>query len=183
MMLRGAAIRRGALELTMKEVKVDLDSDGRVVGAHVVENTESHQIIEEFMLAANEAVAEILHAGRFAVSPPRAFRSRSAQAEGPRRVRRGDGISDRKPAKPLRAARFAETGQRQARAACGELRGAAQLAAGRLQPEEEGHYALASDCYCHFTSPDPPLSRSDDPPLAGACCCKARKPPGTISAN
>ncbi len=29
-------------------------------GAHLVENTESHQIIEEFMLAANEAVAELL---------------------------------------------------------------------------------------------------------------------------
>ena len=30
-------------------------------GAHLVENTESHQVIEEFMLAANEAVASYLH--------------------------------------------------------------------------------------------------------------------------
>ena len=44
----------------MPEVKVDLDRHGRVSGAHVVENSESHQIIEEFMLAANEAVAEAI---------------------------------------------------------------------------------------------------------------------------
>ncbi len=49
-----------ALELPMPEVKIDLDKQGRVAGAHVVHNTESHQIIEEFMLAANEAVAEML---------------------------------------------------------------------------------------------------------------------------
>ncbi len=60
MILRRRRFERGALELTMPEVKVDLDKDGRVTGAHVVENTESHQIIEEFMLAANEAVAEQL---------------------------------------------------------------------------------------------------------------------------
>ena len=72
MILRGAAdSTRGALELNMPEVKVDLDADGRVTGAHVVENTESHQIIEEFMLAANEAVAEMLARQGPAVPPPR----------------------------------------------------------------------------------------------------------------
>ena len=58
--LRQRRMRNGALELTLPEVKIDLDKNGRVSGAHVVENTESHQIIEEFMLAANEAVAERL---------------------------------------------------------------------------------------------------------------------------
>ena len=53
----------------MPEVKIDLDREGqRRAGRIVVENTESHQIIEEFMLAANEAVAELLHDARAAVS-------------------------------------------------------------------------------------------------------------------
>ncbi|MGA2035071.1 MAG: ribonuclease R family protein, partial [Thermoguttaceae bacterium] len=60
MVLRGRRLKHGALELNMPELKVELDSSGRVLGAHVVENTESHQIIEEFMLAANESVAEML---------------------------------------------------------------------------------------------------------------------------
>src|SRR5690606_32202700 len=58
--LRERRHRRGGLELTMPEVKIDLDSDGRVEGAHLVVNTESHRIIEDFMLAANEAIAEYL---------------------------------------------------------------------------------------------------------------------------
>ena len=66
----------------MKEVKVDLDKHGRVAGAHRVENTESHQIIEEFMLAANEAVAETLAEAELHVPPPRPSRPRSAEAEG-----------------------------------------------------------------------------------------------------
>ncbi|HJQ81091.1 MAG TPA: ribonuclease R family protein, partial [Lacipirellulaceae bacterium] len=60
MILRGRRFARGALELSMPEMKIDLDKDGRVTGAHLEKNTESHQIIEEFMLAANEAVAELL---------------------------------------------------------------------------------------------------------------------------
>ena len=60
MTLRRRRLAHGALELNMPEVKVELDKQGRVAGAHVAENTESHQIIEEFMLAANEAVAETL---------------------------------------------------------------------------------------------------------------------------
>src|SRR5262249_60627670 len=60
MILRGRRLEKGAIELTLPEVKIDLDKRGEVVGAHLVKNTESHQIIEEFMLAANEAVARIL---------------------------------------------------------------------------------------------------------------------------
>ena len=60
MLLRKRRFPAGALELDMPEIKVDLDATGRVVGATRQANTESHQIIEEFMLAANEAVAQTL---------------------------------------------------------------------------------------------------------------------------
>ena len=44
----------------MPELKIDLDANGRVTQSPSQKNTESHQIIEEFMLAANVAVAEKL---------------------------------------------------------------------------------------------------------------------------
>ena len=56
--LRKKRFRRGALELTMPEAVLEYDGDGRVSGAHFAEHDLSHQIVEEFMLAANEAVAE-----------------------------------------------------------------------------------------------------------------------------
>ena len=39
----------------MPEVEIDLGEQGEVVGAHLASNDVSHQIIEDFMLAANEA--------------------------------------------------------------------------------------------------------------------------------
>ncbi len=66
MILRRRRFERGALELNMPEVEIDLDDEGKVKGAHLASHDESHQVIEEFMLAANEAVATELsshHAG------------------------------------------------------------------------------------------------------------------------
>ena len=60
MILRRRRLRRGALELNMPETELEYDEQGRVTGAHFVKHDISHQIIEEFMLAANEAVAEHL---------------------------------------------------------------------------------------------------------------------------
>src|SRR5262245_19385644 len=60
MILRARRLQRGALELSIAEMKIDHDDDGRVIGAHLEKNTESHQMIEEFMLSANEAVAQRL---------------------------------------------------------------------------------------------------------------------------
>ena len=58
LLLRKRRFKRGALELTMPEAVLEYDTDGRVSGAHFAEHNLSHQIVEEFMLAANEAVAE-----------------------------------------------------------------------------------------------------------------------------
>src|ERR1700724_2117181 len=55
--LRERRFRQGALELDMPEVRVVFDGEGRAVGLVREENDISHQLIEEFMLLANELVA------------------------------------------------------------------------------------------------------------------------------
>src|SRR6476660_4600173 len=56
-LLRKGRFEHGALDLDFPEVKVRLDEQGHPIRLERVENDESHQLIEEFMLAANEAVA------------------------------------------------------------------------------------------------------------------------------
>src|SRR5437764_1202033 len=59
-LLRQRRFEHGALDLDFPEVKVWVDKQGHPVKLERVENDESHQLIEEFMLAANEAVAREL---------------------------------------------------------------------------------------------------------------------------
>src|SRR5437867_1155338 len=59
-LLRRKRFEHGALDLDFPEVKVWVDKQGHPVKLERVENDESHQLIEEFMLAANEAVAREL---------------------------------------------------------------------------------------------------------------------------
>jgi ribonuclease R len=59
-LMRRKRFQHGALDLDFPEVKVWVDSQGKPVRLERVENDESHQLIEEFMLAANEAVAREL---------------------------------------------------------------------------------------------------------------------------
>src|SRR5438093_3561982 len=54
-LLRKKRFERGSLDLDMPEVKVVVDKKGKPIRFERVENDESHQLIEEFMLAANEA--------------------------------------------------------------------------------------------------------------------------------
>ncbi len=61
MTLRRRRFEHGSLDLNIPEVKLDFDKDGRVIGAHETVHDESHQMIEEFMLAANIAVATKLN--------------------------------------------------------------------------------------------------------------------------
>ncbi len=153
MILRRRRFERGSLELTMKEVKVDLDKHGRVTGAHVVENTESHQIIEEFMLAANEAVADKLHE---AVIP---FLRRVHADPDPRKLKLlTEFVAELGFQTESLESRFALQkllkqvhGSPEEHAVNYAVLRSLQRAV--YSPVEEGHYALASKCYCHFTSP------------------------------
>jgi ribonuclease R len=153
MVLRARRFARGALELTMNEVKIDLDKQGRVSGAHRVVNTESHQIIEEFMLSANEAVA------RWLAEKQLFFLRRVHQAPDPRKLKLltefvkelGYEVESLESRFELQRLLAAVKGQPEQHAVNYALLRSLQRAV--YAPEDEGHYALASECYCHFTSP------------------------------
>ncbi len=55
--IRRLRFKAGSLDLDFPEMKIRLDEQGRVLRIEKVENDVSHQLIEEFMLLANEAVA------------------------------------------------------------------------------------------------------------------------------
>ncbi len=172
MVLRKRRMKRGALELNMPEVKVELDKHGRVCGAHVVENTESHQIIEEFMLAANEAVAEVLKEKEVP------FLRRIHPSPDPRKLKALTEFVTELGLK-VKSLRSRFELQKLLDQVCGRPEQHAvnfallrSLPRAVYSPQEEGHYALASDCYCHFTSPirrypDLTIHRLIDAILAG----------------
>ncbi len=58
--LRRERMRNGSLDLDMEEVKIYVDENGYADRMETIEYDISHQLIEEFMLAANEAVARAL---------------------------------------------------------------------------------------------------------------------------
>ncbi len=153
MLLRARRMRRGALELNMAEVKIDLDAHGRVQGAHRVVHTVSHQIIEEFMLQANEAVAAMLSQAEVP------FLRRVHGAPDPRKL---EALSEFVSGLGINAgslhSRF-ELQEVLRKVAGTPAEQAVNYAVLRsmqraiYSPEPDGHYALASEHYCHFTSP------------------------------
>lgn len=153
LILRKRRKKRGALELSMPETELEYNADGEVTGAHFVVQDISHQIIEEFMLAANEAVAEHLH--RLDV----AFLRRIHPAPAPTKLSDFAAFARMLGYKiDLERDRFAL--QRVLEESAGEpeqyavhfalLRSLKQAV---YSPEVEGHYALAIQHYGHFTSP------------------------------
>jgi ribonuclease R len=59
-LLRRKRFEHGSLDLDFPEVKIAIDAKGTPIKLERVENDESHQLVEEFMLAANETVAREL---------------------------------------------------------------------------------------------------------------------------
>ena len=70
-LLREDRFKKGSISFDRAEPKFELDEKGKPLGVYFVENTASHQMIEEFMLLANRRVAEFCSGILQTESPPR----------------------------------------------------------------------------------------------------------------
>jgi ribonuclease R len=153
MTLRKRRLGKGAIELTLPELKIDLDRQGEVTGAHLVVNTVSHQIIEEFMLAANEAVARML------TDKEIDFLRRVHEQPDPRKLlaltkfvqELGIPCDDLQSRFEIKRVIAEVAGEPEEHAVNYSILRSMQKAI--YSPMVEGHYALNSEHYCHFTSP------------------------------
>lgn len=153
MLLRQIRNKKGALELTLPEVKIDLDKTGKVRGAHLVLHTESHQMIEECMLAANQAVATWLDSLelpflRRAHAPPNRMKMRRLNEFVRALDIQAENMEDRfEIQRVVNAVRGKPTEYAVNYAILKSMSKAV------YQAEFERHYALDMTHYCHFTSP------------------------------
>jgi len=153
MILRQRRFKAGSLELSMPEVKIDFNDQGKVSGAHTAHHDASHEIIEEFMLAANIAVATAIADRDYP------FIRRTHGDPDELKLRRfGDFVGILGLSLPNYQSRHA------LQALLNQvhdlpIRQAVNYALLRSMKQAEysievmGHYALAVENYCHFTSP------------------------------
>jgi ribonuclease R len=153
LILRKRRFKRGALELSMPEAVLEYDRAGHVTGAHFAVHDVSHQIIEEFMLAANEAVATQLATQEIPflrrVHPAPEPGKLAAFAEFSRIL--GHPMARSADRFELQRILAETTGKPEQHAIHYALLRSLKQAI--YSPYKEDHYALASHEYCHFTSP------------------------------
>jgi ribonuclease R len=151
--LRRKRFEQGALDLDFPEVKVWLDKEGRPVKLERVENDQSHQLIEEFMLAANEAVGRELKKRAIPTvyrvhenpDPEKLAEYREFVLSFNYRV--GD-LTHRAELQRLLASFRGKPEEQPLKVALLK-----SLKRARYSPQPLGHYGLAKANYLHFTSP------------------------------
>ena len=172
----------GAIDLDLPEAEIVFDGAGRMTGVKKAERNVAHRLIEEFMLAANEAVAGrlmekgfgFLHRAHETPSPKnivefeqiaRSFGHSLGVEMAPktftRSRKRRDGT---KQARETRAPQHVEVSSRDYQRLVKRLEGKPEervlsyrmlrsFKQARYSEQPLGHFALATDRYCHFTSP------------------------------
>jgi ribonuclease R len=145
--------KAGMIHLDLPEIELVLDDGGKVVDAEEADDSYTHTIIEMFMVEANEAVARALNARkipclrRIHPSPDPASGKQLASFvrvcghKIPRNVRRED------------LQRLLETVRGKPESYAVNLAVLKSFQQAEYSPMTVGHFALASEHYCHFTSP------------------------------
>jgi ribonuclease R len=148
--------RRGSIDFDLKEPEIVLDDEGLVEEIIAVERNVAHRLIEEFMLVANETVAQHL----WDHEVPSLFRIH--EEPDPMKVEEFEafistlGYSLSAPAGSIRPRHFQQLVER--------MRGTPEekpiaflmlrtMQKARYDASNLGHFGLAADSYTHFTSP------------------------------
>lgn len=153
--LRARRVADGAIDFESTEPKVVLSETGEVTEVYLKSRTEATGVIEEAMICANEAVARFMSSRGM----PMVYRVHDVPSL--------EAISSLKPlllelGYPVDDLLSLDSGALQVVLARAEHRPERYLVESRVlrsmkravySPENIGHYGLASDCYCHFTSP------------------------------
>ncbi len=151
--LRKNRFQSGSLDLDFPEVKVWLNEQGTPVKLEKIENDISHQLIEEFMLVANEAVAKETRSRNY----PSVYRvhedpAEEKLAEFRELVRNYDyKVGDLKQRAELARLLEAIKGQPEEYALKIAFLKSLKRAAYGVEPL--GHFGLSKVNYTHFTSP------------------------------
>ena len=153
------AVRAGGIDFATTEAKVVLDAEGRPTDIALRRKTDATRLVEEAMILANETVAGYLERRGF----PCLYRVHEPPAS--------DALGSLIPVfqefdwfeRPMEARLVAgdpkviqEILAASAPRSEGELVSSLLLRAMKradYRPENQGHYGLASEAYCHFTSP------------------------------
>ncbi len=153
--LRQKRARRGAIDFDLPELKVLLDEQGRTIGIDKRMRTVAESIIEEFMLAANETVAE--HMDKREIP----FVYRVHADPDPEKMAKladllrsfGQRIGAWTEVRPMdlqKALAWMEGKPEEKMVSTLMLRSLKQA---RYEAENAGHFGLAAKYYTHFTSP------------------------------
>jgi ribonuclease R len=150
--LNNMRYKRGALDFDVVESKVIVDDKGRPIDIEVIERGLGERLIEEFMLIANETVAELI----FHMDLPFIYRVHDT----PSRIKLENfkAISKNLGYKALKA----KVNSKQLQEFLSEIKEEddflktlllRSMAKAIYSAENIGHYGLGSTCYTHFTSP------------------------------
>ena len=148
--------KQGSLNLDIPESKIILDKDGYVVDVKKYELSFSNEIIEQFMLTANETVAETF----YWLEAPFIYRVHEEPEEEKiqelNKFLYNFGYKIKTSNDTVHPKAFAEVledikGKEEERVISTLILRTLKVA--RYESENKGHFGIASKCYCHFTSP------------------------------
>ncbi|MEN9299537.1 MAG: ribonuclease [Bacteroidota bacterium] len=159
--MRKKRFSKGAINFSSQEVRFKLDEKGKPVGIVVKESKEAHQLIEEFMLLANRTVAE--NVSKIQINkkeipfPYRVHDQPDAERLAPfmefakKYGHKFDLSSPESIAASFNQMLADAKGKPEQHVL--EQLGIRTMAKAVYTTENIGHYGLAFEYYCHFTSP------------------------------